>query len=93
MARRCVTDNTPGLCCAALTSGIASGQVFTHPDHNGRARCHVCTIINRSKNRGKGFQHRFAKNSACNIISGCPSLAQAGGGLAFGGGGGAVPAV
>ena len=54
-------------------------------------RCHTCTIIQRTKGRGQGFQHRFAKNGACNLVSGCPVLATgAGGGLVqlpFGGSG------
>lgn len=96
MARRCVTDNTPGLCCAALSQGIASGQPFTHPDsRTGRVRCHTCTII-RKKKGGQGFQHRFAKDGQCNIVSGCPALrtgGQGGGLLQLPGPSGGVPAV
>lgn len=95
MARRCVTDSSPGLCCAAMAIGVRSGQPFTHPDaRTGRERCHVCTIIQKKKG-GKGFQHRFAKDDQCSIVSGCPALRTTGGG----GGilslpqGGAVPSV
>jgi hypothetical protein len=98
MARRCVTDNTPGLCCAAASKGIASGQFFTHPDaRTGKLRCHVCTVIQRTKGRGMGFQHRFAKSGQCNIVSGCAALQPAGGQgfltLPAGGGATGVPTV
>lgn len=95
MARRCTTDNSPGLCCTALTNGVRSGQAFSHPDpRTGKMRCHVCTIVQRSKGRGQGFQHRYAKNSVCNIVSGCPVLSTTGGqpSLTFGQTGG-VPSV
>ncbi len=83
MARRCVTDNTPGLCCAAVSQFGASvaAQGFSHPDaRTGKMRCHTCKIVPRSKGRGQGFQHRFAKSSVCGIISGCPALQTQGGG-------------
>lgn len=75
MARRCTNDGAPGMCCAAFSQGVRSGQAFTATDHTGRARCHVCTVIQRSKGRGAGFQHRFAKSQVCGIVSGCPALA------------------
>jgi hypothetical protein len=94
MARRCVTDNTPGLCCAAVQQfgQAVAAQGFQHADaRTGKMRCHTCKVKPRSKNRGQGFEHRFAKSSVCGIISGCPALQPGGGGqsLTIGGGAGA----
>lgn len=84
MARRCVSDSTPGRCCQAMSQGIRSGQTFTFTDSRGHTRCASCEIIQRTKGRGPGFRFRFHKGSACGIISGCAALAGGGGQMQIG---------
>ena len=83
MARRCTNDGSPGKCCQAFSQGIRSGQTFTYTDRNGHARCASCSIRQSHSKRHPGkqvFQFKFEKNASCGIVSGCPALAQGGGG-------------
>lgn len=80
MARRCVNDGSPGRCCQAFSQGVSSGQNFTFTDSRGHTKCAKCTVIDRSRGRGKGFQFRFVKSAQCGIVSGCAALRPGGGG-------------
>lgn len=81
MARRCTTVPGFGACCAAAQQGHLGGP-FRFTDSKGNQRCGECSIIQRSKGRGPGFQFRFHKNAECGLgPHGCPALANAPGGI------------
>lgn len=89
MARRCVSDGSPGRCCQAFSQGVRSGQNFTFTDSRGHTRCASCSVIQRTKGRGQGFRFRFVSGQACGIVSGCAALRPGGaGGLTLPQGGG-----
>jgi hypothetical protein len=88
MARQCRTVPGFGKCCAASQDpNIGLGKVFKFQDSRGNWRCGECNTIQRTKNRGLGFQFRFHKNMECQLgPGGCPTLQQGPGGLQLGGG-------
>jgi len=78
MARRCVTVPGPSACCVAYSPvsqggrGLQVGQPFPSP--NGK-HCMHCNIIQRTKNRGPGWQVRFVRNVNCPTLPGkCAAL-------------------
>jgi len=80
MRRVCTTQPGDGVCCRAFSQGVRSGQTFTFTTRNGQQKCGACSVIQRTKGRGPGFQFRFHRGSECGLIHGCAALQQAGGG-------------
>lgn len=66
-----------GTCCQALQAGKAEVPIQV-VGANGVARCGICHIIQRTKNRGPGFHFRFLNGSYCGLVSGCPAFTTAG---------------